>query len=267
MQRRKRSPARRSKDRHSRPPSPALPPLAPPPRIEINVENTKLRSLQPRMKKPVISSSRRTLPPHRWLRRRRATHRQHPAESHQQSRRIASRQIRARSLPSVQQTPAVFSVARKSGRNSSAASSLKRKYAVAKCSSRIAIPVNKLIDLRSTSFGGVSRTSPVTLEKCSGNPPHHILSESDRAIFERNVDRRPIQRRSPHLIHPRRIEPDLPQLQIECLRRLLRRVLGSDAPAWPRPPQNAKPDRRRDPQRPASFASTFVTWNALAPSC
>ena len=61
--------------------------------------------------------------------------------------------------------PSALSAARRPGLSSAAVSSLKRKYADVKRSSSIAMPVNRPMDLRSTSSGGIRSTSPSPSKK------------------------------------------------------------------------------------------------------
>ena len=59
----------------------------------------------------------------------------------------------------------------------------------------------------------------VALEERSGNPAQHILCEGDGPVFQSDVDRRSAQRRPTDAKYPRRIQPDIAQLQIERLCR------------------------------------------------
>ena len=95
---------------------------------------------------------------------------------------------------------------------------------------------------------------PVSLEKRSRDPAHHVLGESNRSVLERDLNGRPVQRRAAHLIHPRRIKPHLPQLQIERLRWFL--PAGSEPTA--RTAQNRQP--------PAKYAATEELVSTIVPS-
>ncbi len=73
----------------------------------------------------------------------------------------------------------------------------------------------------------------VAFEKCAGHAAHHVLRESDRSVFQCDLDRCAVQRRSAHLIDARRIKAHLAELKVQFLRRLARRIVRTCAPRGP----------------------------------
>ena len=66
----------------------------------------------------------------------------------------------------------------------------------------------------------------IPFKKSPRDPTHHILSEADHSVFERNLNAGAIQGRSSNLIDTVGVEPRLAELQVKSLGRLLCRFFS-----------------------------------------
>src|ERR1019366_2292594 len=149
-----------------------------------------------------------------------AFHWAHPAKGHQQPHRVTNSKILRRRVPAVHEFLLVVRRAQ-IGPHLSLRVVVKTKIGRGKVFFQNCHPRKQAHGSALDAIRWRQQHFTLALEERSRDPPHHVLRETNRAVLQRDVNRRSIQRCPPHLIHPRRIQSHLPQLQIQRLRRLV----------------------------------------------
>ena len=153
-----------------------------------------------------------------------ALDRKHPAESYEHAHGIAAGQVTNRRVPSIHEFLLV--VRRPQIRTKLGGGIIVEP----EISSRESFFQNchSSEQAHGSSFDCVRRRKKnfaIPFKKSSRDPTHHILSEADHSVFERNLNAGAIQGRSSNLIDTVGVEPCLAELQVKSLGRLLCRFL------------------------------------------